>query len=193
MSAAVNDWLSERPDEAIQADGLALRRLAPADVESLVGAVNESLEHLRPWMAWAQAPASVESMADFVARADDNWARGAEFQYLIRNTSGVVVGGCGLHARRGPGVLEIGYWVHVDHLREGIATKAAAELTRAAFALRPVTRVEISCDATNARSAAVPRKLGYRLVSPESGSDHDANATPPTIVWAIDRGSSISS
>lgn len=186
MNAAVNDWLADRPDETILADDLTLRRLVPADIEPLVAAINESLEHLRPWMAWAQTPASVESMADFVARADETWARGAEFQYLIR-ASGAVVGGCGLHARHGPGVLEIGYWVHVDHLRAGIATKTAAGLTRAALALRPVKRVEISCDATNARSAGVPRKLGYQLVTPAADSDHNANQGPPPIVWAIDR------
>jgi RimJ/RimL family protein N-acetyltransferase len=187
MNVAGNDWLVDRPEETIEADDLTMRRLAPADVETLVAAINESLDHLRPWMAWAQTPASIESMTDFVARADENWARGNEFQYLIRNAAGALVGGCGLHARQGPGVLEIGYWVHVDHLRAGIATKTAAGLTRTAFAMRPVKRVEISCDATNARSAAVPRKLGYRLVSPAAGVDRHPKETPPPIVWAIDR------
>jgi RimJ/RimL family protein N-acetyltransferase len=180
MNEAANDWLVDRPGETIQADDLSLGRMAAADVEPMAAAVNESLEHLRPWMAWAQAPATVESIADFVDRAHEHWAHGTEFQYLIRNGSGTVVGGCALHARQGPGVLEIGYWVHVDHLRAGVATKSAAALTRAAFALRQVKRVEISCDATNARSAAVPRRLGYHLVTPAQGSDEP-------IVWAIDR------
>ena len=76
---------------------------------------------------------------------------------------GAIVGGCGLHRRVGEGGLEIGYWVHVDHGRRGIATALARALTDAALALPDVDRVEIHCDEANVRSAAVPRRLGYRL------------------------------
>jgi RimJ/RimL family protein N-acetyltransferase len=117
-------------------------------------------------------------MADFLARANVAWRLGTEFQYVIRlDGSAAVAGGCGLHARSGPGVLEIGYWVHVDHLRAGVATRAAGALTRAALAMYDVDRVEISFVAANVRSAAVPQKLGYHLVEESTDS----------VVWAIDR------
>jgi RimJ/RimL family protein N-acetyltransferase len=43
----------------------------------------------------------------------------------------------------------------------GLATEVAAALTRVAFELDRVRRVEIHCQPENVRSAAVPRKLGY--------------------------------
>jgi hypothetical protein len=56
MEQAGGDWLVDRPAETIKAGDLALTRMSADDVAALVVAVNESLEHLRPWMAWAQTP-----------------------------------------------------------------------------------------------------------------------------------------
>src|SRR5262249_60537312 len=47
--------------------------------------------------------------------------------------------------------------------RRGFATAAAEALTSAALGLPGVRRVEIHCDEANVASAAIPRKLGYRL------------------------------
>jgi RimJ/RimL family protein N-acetyltransferase len=74
-----------------------------------------------------------------------------------------VIGGFGLHRRIGPGGIEIGYWVHVDYAGQGYATTAAQALTQAGLALDDVTRVEIHTDEANVKSAAIPRRLGYRL------------------------------
>jgi RimJ/RimL family protein N-acetyltransferase len=94
-----------------------------------------------------------------------------------------VVGAAGLHRRIGPRAIEIGYWVHVDHTGRGIATRVAAALTEAALALPDVDRVEIHCDRANVRSAAIPRRLGYRL---ERIEDDDVTAPAETgrsMVW----------
>ena len=71
-----------------------------------------------------------------------------------------VVGGCGLHRRKGPACLDIGYWVHVGCTRVGCtrlgyATAAAAALSRTALVVSGVERVEIRCDAGNVASARV--------------------------------------
>src|SRR5438093_1311993 len=79
-------------------------------------------------------------------------------------------GGChacrgrGLHRRIGPGGLEIGYWVHVDHVGHGYATTAAGALTTLAFEDPAITHVEIHVEPANAASNRVPEKLGFELV-----------------------------
>src|SRR5690606_13726610 len=72
-----------------------------------------------------------------------------------------LLGGTGLHTRIGEGGREIGYWIHSDFINQGLATEVSAALTRVAFEIDKVQRVEIHCDPNNLRSAAVPRKLGY--------------------------------
>jgi RimJ/RimL family protein N-acetyltransferase len=143
---------------------LLLRCWDPADAPKLLDAIERSLEHLRPWMPWAwNEPESLDAKVDRLRRMRADFDRGRDFVYGIFTPDGsTVIGGTGLHARVGPGAKEIGYWIHLEHTGRGYATEAAAALTRVAFEVEGVQRVEIHCDPQNGPSASVPRKLGYR-------------------------------
>jgi RimJ/RimL family protein N-acetyltransferase len=165
-------------------DTVVLHRHREADVAALVVAVNESADHLRPWMPWAGQPATVDSMTTFIAGAVADFEAGRTFGYVLLDPDQErVVGAAGLHTRRGPGVLEIGYWVHRQWIRRGIASAAAGALTEAAFALDGTVRVEIRCDATNIASAGVPRRLGFELESVISRPPDAPGETGREMVW----------
>lgn len=188
MDTAAVDWVISRPPETMASAGLVLTRLAASDVPALIVAVNESLDHLRPWMAWAAEPATAKTMAAFVEDADEGWRLGSGFHYAVRRPgSADLVAGGGLHVRHGAGVLEIGYWVHVDHVRQGIATALAATLSGAALELPTADRVEIRCDIANVRSAAVPEKLGFRFEGIEDVAPDHAGRVHSHMIWAMDR------
>ena len=72
-----------------------------------------------------------------------------------------VLGGSGLHTRHGPEALEIGYWLRADSEGKGLASEAAAALTRVAFERCGVDRVEVRIDPANERSQRVPERLGF--------------------------------
>jgi RimJ/RimL family protein N-acetyltransferase len=143
---------------------LLLRCWNPADATLLKEAIDTSLDHLRPWMPWAadepqELPAKVQLLRSFRGRFDLD----TDYVYGIFNLEQTqVLGGAGLHTRIGPGALEIGYWIRASQINQGLATETAAALTRVAFEIHQVHRLEIHCDPANTRSAAVPRKLGYR-------------------------------
>ncbi len=173
-----------RPPERLTTDAVVLRRHRESDVGPLVAAVNESAEHLRPWMPWASRPATVESMRAFVTTAIADFDAGRTFAYVLLDpTEATIVGGAGLHTRRGPGSLEIGYWVHRAWTRRGIASAAADALTCAAFGLDGIRRVEIRCDETNAASAGVPRRLGFELESVVRRPPDAPGETDREMVW----------
>ena len=157
------------PPELIHCGQMVLRRERPADAGRVATAVAESLDHLRPYMPWANEEAgTVETQRSRQVEAQHAWAKGTSYTYLLVNAqpdpeTGPVLGLVGLHRRIGPGGLEIGYWVHAEHARRGLISAAAKAVTDAALALPEVSRVEIHCDVTNVASAGVPRKLGYRL------------------------------
>ena len=187
MPNARTEWLVSRPPVSTEANGLLLERALPRDNADLVEAVNDSLDHLSPWMPWAQERATTESIGAFLAQATSDWDAGTEFQYLLRRgTSSPIIGCCGLHARIGTGALEIGYWVRVGHLRQGVATAAAGALTTTALALAEVERVEIRCDAANTRSALVPPKLGYRRDRIEHRPPTTPGETDQHMIWVLD-------
>lgn len=89
-----------------------------------------------------------------------------------------------------PAVIEIGYWVHVDRTRRGIATAASREVVKVAFAMPEVRKVAILCDAGNAYSAAVARKLGFGLSEIRSVQPEAPGHTGRSMVWLLDRPSS---
>jgi RimJ/RimL family protein N-acetyltransferase len=143
--------------------GAYLRRWTLRDQAAVYDAVTASFDHLHPWAPWAARPPSFEDEKAFVAQAVRDWDEGRAFAYGIFDADGALLGSAALMRPEGTGQMEIGYWVHAAHVRRGLATAAAAALTRAAFGLAGVTGVRIRCDEANVPSAAVPRRLGYRL------------------------------
>jgi RimJ/RimL family protein N-acetyltransferase len=142
---------------------LVLRCWEPRDAPLFKEAVDSSLDHLRPWMPWAaHDPQPLPEKVRLLRRFRGNFDRGEDFVYGIfsRNET-EVVGGTGLHPRVGEGAFEIGYWIRASRVGEGLATEAAAALTRVAFELCGVDRVEIRVAPANVASVAVPRKLRY--------------------------------
>jgi len=155
------------PPERVDLGDVLVRRLTVADAAAVATAVGENLEHLRPWMPWANAESADERFQRRrLAEADAQWARGADFGYGLfaaDGDDGRLLGAFGLTARRGARTLEIGYWLRADATRRGLATRAVEVLTDIAVNQPGVDRVLVYCDEANHASAAIPRRLGYRL------------------------------
>jgi RimJ/RimL family protein N-acetyltransferase len=126
-------------------------------------AVDQSLDHLRTFMPWAYAePQELQQKIDRIRQFRGKFDLGQDFVYgIFSQDESRVLGGTGLHTRVGEGAREIGYWIHKEFTNLGLATETAAALTKVAFEIDGVRRVEIHCDPANVRSAAIPRKLGY--------------------------------
>jgi RimJ/RimL family protein N-acetyltransferase len=142
---------------------LRLDRWRPEDRDDLFGAVDASRPELETFMPWASgySPASAEW---FLGEAVASWEARTAFNYRASGDTlgpGRVLAGVGLMARNGPGVLEIGYWVHRGARRQGVALRASAALTEAALSLPGVEQIEIHHDPSNGASAGIPAKLGY--------------------------------
>jgi RimJ/RimL family protein N-acetyltransferase len=141
-----------------------LRRWTVADVPVLSAVVARNIEHLRPWMPWvADEPLADGDRRALVERWEQSWMTGGDVVLGVF-VGHDVVGGAGLHRRRGPHGLEIGYWIDARHTRQGLATEVAAVLTEAALEVEGIGFVEIHHDRRNVASAGVPRRLCYRFM-----------------------------
>lgn len=170
---------------------LVVRCWNPADAPLLADAVTASVEHLRPWMPWVQVePEEVEAKVQRLRGFRASFDTDQDYVYAIFSPDErEVVGGTGLHARVGEGALEIGYWISIRHAGRGYATEAAAALTRVAFDVHGVERMEIRCDPRNEASAAVPRKLGYTHEATLRGNVRGVDGSRrDTMVWSLLRG-----
>lgn len=180
--------MTTTPPYRIETRRTVIRCWYPSDAPLFKAAIDASLEHLRGWMAWAMdEPESLEAKVQRLRRNRFLFDSDKDYVYgIFSPNERIVLGGTGLHTRVGKNAFEIGYWIHADHINQGLATEVSAALTRVAFELCQIERMEIHCDPNNVRSAAVPRKLGYthdatlrrRMVTPQ-GEPRD------TMIWTL--------
>lgn len=170
-------------------DDTFLRLLTVDDAQRIADAVAESIDHLRPWMPWA-----TEESTDPVfqrarlRRLAELQQRGEEWDFgLFATDDATLLGTFGLMTRRGPGTLEIGYWLHAGHTNRGHTTRAVAALTEVALRTDGVDRVLIYCDEANERSAAVPRRLGFTLTRVAARAPEAPAETGREMVWTRER------
>jgi RimJ/RimL family protein N-acetyltransferase len=151
------------PAYRIHTRRLVLRCWEPADAPMLKNAIQASLDHLRPWMPWAHNhPEDLQATIERLRRWRSQFDQDEDYVYGVFNPDeSAVLGSTGLHTRVGKHAREIGYWIHASHINQGLATEVSAALTKVAFAVDKVQRIEIHCNPRNDRSAAVPRKLGF--------------------------------
>jgi RimJ/RimL family protein N-acetyltransferase len=165
----------------------------PVDAPLLKEAIDASLDHLLPWMPWAkEEPTDLQTKIDRLRSFRGHFDLGQDFIYGIFDEDEVsVLGGTGLHTRiekTAPdfSAREIGYWIHKDHINQGLATEVSAALTKVAFEIDEVDRLEIHCDPDNVRSAAVPQKLGYRHEATLGRRLRTTEGEPrDTMIWTL--------
>jgi RimJ/RimL family protein N-acetyltransferase len=166
----------EQPVEEFSFHDFKLRRWRADDVDAVSQAIEGSRDHLLPWSTLTLGD-SREVATDLVNTALKEWEDGSAYKYAI-TVGSVVVGGCGLMRRIGPGGLEIGYWLHGDWTGQGLVTRAVEFLIETGFTLEGVDRLEIRHDAANTSSAGVPMRLNFEEVRREAVTEGTRQRMP---------------
>src|SRR5689334_7030244 len=176
--------------ESVRDGDTVLRRWIPQDGLVIARLVARNLDHLARWLPWANATSTEETFqrdrfASLVSAYDDD---AGTWEYAICDATArdAPIGSCGI-AVRDDGRREIGYWVDAAHCKRGHATRAARLLTQAWRERRAEPRIEIRCNEANTASAAIPRKLGYRLVGVIDEPPVTPSESGRTMVWVCDR------
>lgn len=172
----------------IRTPRLTLRCWQPPDAPLLKAAVDENLEHLRPWMPWVRGePTSLEEKLDFILRCRGRFDLEVDYTLgVFPRDESLVLGGAGLHDRVGAGALEMGYWIHGAHGQKGYASELAEALTQVGFRVLGLQRMEIRCDPDNQPSARVAARIGYRHEVTRRALDQDVHGRPrDTMIWTM--------
>ncbi|HEX2104580.1 MAG TPA: GNAT family protein [Solirubrobacteraceae bacterium] len=142
--------------------GAFLRLLEESDADELYALTDRNRVHLEPWMPWIPAIRAPDDTLEFIRLtrrqvADNDGLATA----IVRD--GAIVGVVGYHrvdwANR---ATSIGYWLSADAQGRGTMTEAVRALVDHAFGAWGLERVEIAAAVDNARSRAIPERLGFR-------------------------------
>ncbi|HEV2236014.1 MAG TPA: GNAT family protein [Ktedonobacterales bacterium] len=175
------------PDE-LRGARVVLRPYRAEDAHALFEAIEESRQHLAPWMLWVAHHRSILESQDFIAHSCARWLLRDELNMAIwEAASGRYLGSTGLHGidwhlRR----FEIGYWLRRTAEGHGYMTEAAGLLADFALDTLGANRVEIRCDARNLRSAAVAERLGFIREACLRNAEHAPDGTlRDTLIYAL--------
>src|SRR5690349_14324855 len=150
--------------EELRGPQVIVRPYRLEDADELFAAVEESRQHLWPWLPWVVQHQTVEDTRDFILRTQAKWLLREEDLTvgIFEASSGRYLGGSGLHVRGWDvPAFEIGYWIRASAEGHGYVAETVKLLTDFAFASLGAQRVMIRCDARNTRSAAVAERLGF--------------------------------
>ena len=132
---------------------------------------------------------SRDDTADVPARRRRRWDAGEEFGYLLVDAADerACSAAAGCTAGSDPTAWRSATGGGRRRAAAASSRRSAAALTDVAFTLPGIDRVEIHCDEANTASAAIPRRLGYRLDRIE-----DEPVTAPgehgrTMIWVRQR------
>jgi ribosomal-protein-serine acetyltransferase len=143
--------------------GYGLRLLEEADADELFGVIDANREHLGPWMPWVASEREPADVLPFIRATRKQIADNDGLQTAIVDPGARIVGMVGFHGvdwvQR---TTSIGYWLAADQQGRGTMTEAVRALVDLAFATWKLNRVSIQAAPDNARSRAVPERLGFR-------------------------------
>lgn len=174
----------------IETSHLTIRSFKPGDAQLLIDAIEVSKEHLSSWMPWAKhEPTDFETKVALLRQFRGEFDMGIDYKFGIFNNAGTeLIGSTGLHTRVGDNAREIGYWVNIKYTKKGFALEAAAALTKLAFEVEKLDRIEIHCAPENIPSQKIPQKLGFHLDGILRNRTTDGNGIPKNrMIWTIFR------
>ncbi len=143
--------------------GLDLRLLEERHAAEVFALVDRDRDYLREWLPWVDATHTEDDTLSFIRSSLERFGSNNGFAAGIWN-QGQFCGVIGTHKidwlnRR----VEIGYWLSRESQGQGIVTEACRAIITHAFEELDLHLVDIHCGAGNEKSAAVPKRLGFKL------------------------------
>jgi RimJ/RimL family protein N-acetyltransferase len=142
-------------------DGAVLGPLEPWHADQFAAAIERARAHLAPWMPFAHTVVDVESARQMLHTLAVEHANDTRHNHGIWLDATLVGGIMFIHFNTASGVCELGgVWLDPAAEGRGLITRAARRLIDWAIRERGMFRVEWRHDPGNARSRAVPERLG---------------------------------
>lgn len=118
--------------------------------------------------ALAPAFVAVRALAQLAEGKSSQWC--STF-YILRQSDGMILGGCGFKDAPCDGRIEIGYAVAPSCRNQGVATAAVRALIQLAFASPDVHEVLAQIDVENEASTRLAQKLNFENRGVKAGDE----------------------
>lgn len=141
---------------------LLLRALRQFDTKYLYNAVQQSSDHIQPWLSWPLDEFDMEKSSSWITSSHESWVSGAYFELGVFDRKSGELAGCVYLSSLdvNANMANFGYWIFGKYQRRGYAFEAAKELISHAFFNMKLTRLELVIRPDNIPSQSLAKKLG---------------------------------
>jgi ribosomal-protein-serine acetyltransferase len=164
-------------------DGVRLRPMRLQDTDELHRVIEANGEHIGRWLPFSEQ--SQEETAGHVRRTVRSFETGDGLGMVVLEDGRLVGAVSFVEPSRAHRSTQIGYWLAQDAGGRGIMTGAVRAMVREAFGPWGFRRVEIRVAADNARSRAIPERLGFREEGVLREAHTVAGASHDEIVYGL--------
>lgn len=163
-------------------DGGLLRRLTMRDLDEVWALVDAERRRLEPWMPWIDITRTIDDQR--------RWLESVVHDHGTLDGCGIFVdgsyaGGAGLRWEPLTASGEIGYWIAAAHEGRGFVTRAVRALLDVGFRELGLHRIVIRAGVENARSRAIPERLGFVAEGIARGAERGPNGFYDLVVYAM--------
>lgn len=125
--------------------------------------IENSREHLRPWMPWEEKTRTVNDVTSYLNSTLEMWDQGKMFDFtLYCKSTGEMAGSAGLHSLNWETkTCEVGYWIAKKFEGQGLILEATELLESLALSLG-FHRLYLVCDTKNIRSKRIASRHRFR-------------------------------
>jgi RimJ/RimL family protein N-acetyltransferase len=164
MTKPIVPTLIDLPSE-LRGPRVLLRPWRADDAEQLFAAIDESRDHIRPWMTWVDNNRTVDDVRDYCVRSQASWLLRTELALGIFDAASErCLGGTGLHDPDWQlRAFETGYWLRLTVVGHGYATDSTQLLADFALSHLQARRISLHCDARNDANHRVAERAGFTL------------------------------
>ncbi|MDV2685580.1 GNAT family protein [Alkalihalophilus lindianensis] len=144
-------------------DKCYLKLLEPRDAESLYSLINSSRDHLRRWLPWLDSNTTLKDSESFIHYSLEQFSNNNGFQAGIWYEENLV-GLVGINSIMwNHKTASLGYWLGENYEGKGLVTSACSKIIDYIFTDLALNRIEIRVAEGNAKSKAIPERLGFEL------------------------------
>jgi ribosomal-protein-serine acetyltransferase len=144
-------------------DDLLLRTYEEGDAQALFQVIDQSRQHLHPWMEWVDKTTKQEHSLEYIQCALHEQKR-QEALVLGIFYNGKIIGGVGMHSwNMSTKRAQVGYWISKDYEGKKIMSVCLTTFITYLFEKVGLNKVEIRFVPANKRSAGVAARLGCKV------------------------------
>jgi ribosomal-protein-serine acetyltransferase len=166
--------------------GARLRPFEESDAEELFALTDGHRAHLEMWLPWVPYTTSPSDSLEFIRMTRRQLEADEGMQLALVDTDDSIAGVAGFHRFDWQNrATTIGYWLAADRQGRGLMTAAVRALVDHAFHDRGLHRIEIAAAVDNARSRAIPERLGFREEGTHRQAERHGDRYLDLVVYAV--------